>query len=357
MAGSERADFEYDGRLVFNGIRETKVSSNNLEEMREELLFDLPEFERGSPNNKKRGFEEIDLSGIAEAQNETSIDGPILDEDLTELAENIVDRKYIWESYAGTGDNVEFVNEEGDRTSAWIRSTDEAYVYWAYPDFMFIQGAQTRVEETEGRINAALGEDADVTDVSFDPDYLLWLLYRHDYADDGIPGAISIDQLNSSEVQGDLEQYGHRGRVEDSTNIGESLPIIAALLQEMDFRMMEGWFSLNGYSLKAEIQTTSRQVESSRIHIKVEGAIDDAETYLKRALLGLMFVREFTDLYQEWRDEMDDMDKYPPFKFFDDLAGTAASNNVDLNFDVDDLIEEYEEKRGERADSTEFDHL
>jgi len=72
MEGSERADFEYEGRLVFNGIRETEVNSSDPEEIREELLSDLPEFERGSPNNKKRGFEEISLSELAEAQNESS---------------------------------------------------------------------------------------------------------------------------------------------------------------------------------------------------------------------------------------------------------------------------------------------
>jgi hypothetical protein len=79
-----------------------------------------------------------------------------------------------------------------------------------------------------------------VGDLRFDPDFFLWLLYRHSEPGESIPGPISVEDLSSSEVYGDLEQFGHCGRIEDSSNIAESLPIIAALLQEMEFSMMGG---------------------------------------------------------------------------------------------------------------------
>ena len=188
-------------------------------------------------------------------------------------------------------------------------------------------------------------------DLRFDPDFFLWLLYRHSEPGESIPGPISVEDLSSSEVYGDLEQFGHCGRIEDSSNIAESLPIIAALLQEMEFRMMEGFFGVNGSSLKVQIRT------EGRIHVKVAGAIDNAETRLKQVLLALRFVSEFVSLYQEWRDEMPPMEQYPLLTFFDDLAGTAARNNAQFTFDVDDLIEEYEDKRGEKADPTNFNCL
>lgn len=346
------SDFDYNGQLVFNGLRETTVNADDPEDVRSELLDDLPPFSRGSPNNKKRGFDEINLTDIAENQN-TALgeDSPqVIDDELVETAEAVIDRQYIWENYAGSGD-YEFVDEEGDRTSAWIRSTDEAYVYWMYPNFILIQGSQDKIEPTERRINAALGEDVAVEDLRFDPDFFLWLLYRHSEPGESIPGPISVEDLSSSEVYGDLEQFGHRGRIEDSSNIAESLPIIAALLQEMEFRMMEGFFGVNGSSLKVQVRT------EGRIHVKVAGAIDTAETQLKRVLLALRFVSEFVSLYQEWRDEMPPTEQYPPLTFFDDLAGTAARNNAQFTFDVDDLIEEYEEKRGEKADPADFDYL
>ncbi|AWB28341.1 hypothetical protein HARCEL1_11800 [Halococcoides cellulosivorans] len=260
----------------------------------------------------------------------------------------MIDRRYIWEKYAG---DYEFVDEEGDQTNAWVRSTEEAYVYWMYPNFILIQGSQGKVDPTERRIRSAMGDHVDVDNLEFDPDFFLWLLYRHSKPGEYIPGPISVEDLSSSEVYGDLEQFGHRGRIEDSSNIAESLPIIAALLQEMQFRMLEGFFAVNGSSLKVQIRT------EGRIHVKVAGAIKDAETKLKRVLLALRFVSEFVSLYQEWRDDMDRMDKYPPLSFFDDLAETAARNNAEFSFDVDDLINEYEEKRGVTADPTDFNYL
>jgi hypothetical protein len=348
----ETPDFDYDGRLVFNGLRETTVNADDPENIHSQLLDDLPSFSRGSPNNQQKGFDEINLADIAEIQN-TALgeDSPqVIDDELVETAETVIDRRYIWENYVGSG-NREFVDEDGNSTNAWIRSTDEAYVYWMYPGFILIQGSQGKVEPTERRINAALGEDVDVENLRFDPDFFLWLLYRHTAQGKSISGPISVQSLSSSEVYGDLEQFGHRGRVEDSANIAESLPIIAALLQEMEFRMMEGLFSVNGFSLKIQIQT------EGRIHVKVADAIDDAETRLKRVLLALLFVSEFVSLYKKWREDLPPTEQYPPFTFFDDLAGTAARNNAQFTFDVDDLIEYYEKKRGEKADPTNFTHL
>lgn len=346
----EVSDFDYNGQLVFNGLRETTVNADDPKEIRSQLLDDLPPFSRGSPTNKKEGFDEINLVDIAEDQN-TALgeDSPqVIGDNLLETASSVIDRQYIWEKYVG---DYEFVDDEGEKTSAWVRSTEEAYVYWMYPEFLLIQGSQGKIEPTERRINSALGEDVDVNDLRFDPDFFLWLLYRHSEPGEDIPGPISVEDLSSSEVYGDLEQFGHRGRIEDSSNIAESLPIIAALLQEMEFRMMEGFFGVNGSSLKVQIRT------EGRIHVKVAGAIDDAETKLKRVLLALRFVSEFVSLYQKWRDKTDAKNKYPPLTFFDDLAGTAAENNAEFSFDVDDLIEEYEEKRGEKADPSDFNYL
>ncbi|QFU83370.1 hypothetical protein [Natronorubrum aibiense] len=339
----ERPDFKYDGQLIFNGIRATTVHSERPDELKDDLLGGLSEFERGKPNRENEGFSDIDLARLANGQEY------LLESDLAELASRIIDKKYTWENYKGTK-NLEFVDNNGKQTRAWLRQTNEAYVYWDYPDYMLVQGAQGKVEQTEKAINSELGEDVTVDDLGFHPDFLLWFLYRHDYAEEGIPGPIKPIKLESSEVSGDLEQYGQVNRVEDSKNIGESLPIILALLQEMDFQMMEGIFKVNGYDVNAEIK------KEGRIHVMVSGSIDRAETHLKRALIALFFVSEFVRLYREWQS-MDKKEKYPPFTFFDDLAGTAAENNVDLDFDLDSLIEDFEEKRDERADPDDFDYI
>lgn len=124
------SDFDYNGQLVFNGLRETTMNADDPEEIRSRLLDDLPSFSRGSPNNQKKGFDEINLADIAEGQNTALGEDPpqVIDNKLVETAEAVIDRRYIWEDYIGSG-NCEFVDEDGDRTSAWIRSTDGAYVY------------------------------------------------------------------------------------------------------------------------------------------------------------------------------------------------------------------------------------
>ncbi|WP_049970792.1 hypothetical protein [Haladaptatus cibarius] len=339
----QRPDFDYNGQLIFNGIRATTVQADDPDEIRDDLLTGLSEFKRGKPNSESEGFSDIELARLANGQEY------LLEGDLAEVASRIVDKKYTWEDFRGTK-NLEFVDNDGQQTRAWLRQTNEAYVYWDYPNYMFVQGAQGKVEDTEKAINAELGEDVTVDDLGFDPDFLLWFLYRYGYADEGIPGPITPLKLKSSEVSGDLDQYGHTGRVEDSRNIGESLPIILALLQEMDFQMIEGMFKVNSYTVNAEIQ------QEGRIHVKVAGSIESAETHLKRALIAIFFVSEFVNLYGEWK-AMGDKERYPPFTFFDDLAGTAADNNVELNFDLDSLIEDFEDKRGERADPSDFDHI
>ena len=133
------SNFDYNGQLVFNGLRETTVNADNPGEIRSQLLDDLPSFWRGSPNNRKKGFDDINLADITEGQNTAfGEDAPqVIDDKLVETAEAVIDRRYIWEDYAGSG-NYGFIDEDGNRTSAWIRSTDEAYVYWMYPDFLLI---------------------------------------------------------------------------------------------------------------------------------------------------------------------------------------------------------------------------
>jgi len=337
----ERADFRYNGRLVFNGLRETEIRSGDPAEIKEALLDGLPRFERGNPHSKNEGFDKIQLSDLANSQEY------ILESDLGELAENLIDEKLVWESY---DDSLEFVDEEGDPVSAWLRQTNESYMYWDYPNHMIIQGSQDKVEEAERRINSALGEDVHVADVKFEPDFLLWLLYKHEYPREELPGPIKSRKLESSEVSGDNDGYGHTGRVEESRNIGESLPIILAVLQKMDFEMIEGIFGVNGHNVTVEIKS------SGRIHVKVAGAIDEAESKLKRALVAVFFASEFLRLHGSWKS-LPDQEKYPPFEFFDDLAATAAANNVEVNFDMDELIEEYEDKRGEIANPSELDHI
>ncbi|GGK56637.1 hypothetical protein [Haloarcula sebkhae] len=342
MAEDERPDFDYSGRLVFNGLRRTVVNHDDPEDMREELLSDLREFSRGNPHDEKKGFRDLDLSSLVNGQ------GYVLESDLENLASDLIDKEYVWENYEGS-ENREFVDNDGNTTSAWLRNTSNAYVYWDFPDYLLVQGSKDKVEKTLSRVNSSLGEEVKTEELDFDSDFFLWLVYR--YVDDevNVPGPISVRRLESSEVMGDQDDYGHRGRVEDSQNIAKSLPIIVAILQEMDFQMIEGMFKVNGYDVTAEIKT------SGRIHVKVAGDVDNAETQLKRALIALFFVDEFVGLYTKW-EQMDDTEKYPPFSFFDDLIGAASENNVELEFDLDDLIEDYEDKRGEDAEPSDFDN-
>ena len=91
------SNFDYNGQLVFNGLRETTVNADNPGETRSQLLDNLPSFSRGSPNNRKKGFDEINLADIAEGQNTALGEDPpqVIDNKLVETAEAVIDRRYI----------------------------------------------------------------------------------------------------------------------------------------------------------------------------------------------------------------------------------------------------------------------
>lgn len=350
-------DFDYDGRLVFNSLRKTKIKNGDADELRERLVDGLYPFSRGKPRQKGEGFTDIHLAEISESQ-PTVTD----DDELQGIAKNIIDQQYIEESYSGTTDN-EIVDEEGQSTVAWLRQTKKAYVYWNYPDHVFIQGANEKAKDTATKVNSALGENVEMEDISLHPDFFLWLLYRYDMHDgdlygDTRSGPLEIQRLATSETFGELKDFGRRNRVEDSDNIALSVPLIAAILHNMNIRLLEGNFRVNGYRIRSKL-TSSGQINegSGRVHVKSSGDIESAGTRLRRLLISLLFTRELVKLYEEWL-EFDPKNKYPPLTYFDQMAKSALDENVDLTeIDFTGLITEYAGKRGEEPNPDDFEYL
>lgn len=348
--GDDHREFSYSGQLVFNSLISTKILSGDAREMREKLIDNLEPFSRGEPGSASKGFTDMFLEEQAKSS-------PEVDEQLQDVAEELIGEKFIKEHYFGN-DDEELVNEEGKETTAWVRQTDETYVYWNYPDYMFIQGAQTKVTDTRDAIQAALKDSAEPDEEPLDPNFLLWILYRFQKYDGDVPGAVTIDRLTTSETYGELENFGRRNRVQDSSNVALSVPLITAILYQMKLRLLQGEFKVKGYDVTSKINTSGRIGEGSgRIHVMSGGDIEKSENDLEKVLIANLFVSEIISLYQSWRD-MDPKDKYPPLTYFDDMAGTALDRDVDLSkVDVSGLIEEYSGYREVDPDLTEFDYL
>ena len=108
--------FEYDGRLVFNGIFiETDSSPYN---SKEELLNELPEFTEGTPGEPGFGFEDLKLEEWADRYSE-------MPAELQEVASDVWDIEYRRETYDLSED---LVDEQGNPVAGFVSDDWSAYV-------------------------------------------------------------------------------------------------------------------------------------------------------------------------------------------------------------------------------------
>jgi len=338
MSGADqREPFEYQGRLVFNSIQFSDVNGGSPEELRDRLLDELPSFSTGKPANEGDGYSSLDLSDYVEQTD-------LFDNNLAKIAKEIIDLEYKYETYPTEA--VEVVDTDGTEIAAFPRSIKSAYVYWDYPDHLFIQGSKTKAGEVTPKVNTAFGEDVDLNSVEFDSEFLLWLYYKHYYGQ-SIPGDISIDGLTCAEVEGDLPDFGRSNRVDNCRNISQSIPVIAAVLQDMRFSMIEGNFLIDDYTIDVELHT------EGRAQVKAQMDLQDMSK-LNRILVTLRFLSELSELYQNW-GSFDAGEKYPHPEFFADLRQEAVDQNAEFNFDFDGLVRHYADLRGENLGNYEFD--
>jgi hypothetical protein len=357
--------FEYDGRLVFNGIyiEDDTIPFGS----KEDLLNELPEFTEGTPGEAGSGFEDLQLEEWADRYSEAS-------SELQGVLDDVWDIEYRRETYDLSED---LVDEQGNPVTGFVSDDWSAYVYWYPGEFMIVQASKEKLEDLERKLFPVVGRsnfeferagegdnsDGDGSDDSnsnggdsdnqtlqlFDPEFLQWLVWKYDTT--GHANGVELIEFSDATMSGSLSNFGKTNDVGDSKDITKSHPIIAGMLDDRSFDKLEGVFEVGG------IEVDTRIWDDGRIRVMAQEDVGRASQY-ERVLITNKFMREFMNVYLEWR-EMDPADKYVHPEYFASIHERAKnlSREATYNFDFDALVKRYANLRNEdpRSYSFQFD--
>lgn len=343
-SGFTDSEFEYDGRLIFNGLYHTPVKSHlqestDPETIRDELRDDLPQFSRGTPQSPSKGYRDLDLEQYVE-NSELFAEG----DTLADLPEQIIDHQFVREKFEG---KAEVVDENGNAQTGFVRNPYQTYMYWFYPDYLFLQGSKKDVENTGPEINSQL--DA----FRFKPlrlhfDFLLWLLYQ-DWEQNSLPNSLSILRWTDAKAEGDKDAFGEVNEVKGSIDLLRSTSFIDAILQQKRPSMVEGVFSVASNEIRVRLydggEIGPKNTTGGKVQIMAQEDIEETPD-LHRVLVALDFLSDLGELYVHWQ-QLDNDEKYVPPTFFEDLRDQADGEGVDITYSRQGLVEEYLDKRDE----------
>ncbi|WP_127117507.1 hypothetical protein [Halorubrum sp. PV6] len=337
----EEETFEYGGgELVFNSIIRTDVKRDDPEGLRDQILDQLPDFEQGDPGQQGSGSIELNLEEFAEEEN--------VQFDLREVADDILGIEYRYEEYPNEPiEAVEYRDGEPRYVDAFPRKTRSVFLYWDYPKTIFVQGAQTRVDDVAPTVNSSLKNKVSFTYHDFDEEFLLWLVLKDKHSEDLSTG-LEIVELNSTEITGgDPADFGRDAEVDDSDDISQSLPILAGILKDMDVAMLEGDFAIGKHRVNAKI------FGDGRVRLYANRDLGPS-TKLERALISIKFLTEIMEEYRSWED-LPTEEKYPHPRYFEDLHNEANDMGANFDFDFTPLVHRYADLRGEDPNSYNLD--
>jgi hypothetical protein len=349
--------FDYSGRLVFNGIYSTEMLTDEDEEtdkeaFRERMTDRLYPYKKGKPGDPSKGYEEIDL----EDYTKQAIDEGFLEsreaEVLLPVAEEAISQKYIKERY----DTEERVDEEGNEEQTTVRNLMKTYVFWDYPDYIFVKGAQQSAETTAADTRTALtaeegGEGEPLSfdggapgvrlnSMEFDQHFLLWLVYT-DYIDESLANDVQVRRITEVKTEGGDEQdfFGRSNQVGESADIVRSTPFIEAVSQNKKPSMLEGIFTLYPFDLKVKVY------DEGKVQLKAQEALSPTQS-LRRILISLYFLRHFSELYEHWED-MDADQRFVPPTFIQELHEIAEQEGIHIERSAEPIVTELLDRRSE----------
>jgi len=316
--------FTYDGQLVFNGVHFTDVSDPSLEP--NTIVDDLPPFEEGTAEDPGSGYKTLEVADLIASANG-------MGETLRSVANNLSSFRYLYEDWYESEADV-----DGERRIVKVPRVKDVDIYWDYPDYMFFRGQQQDSDATEEDIKEELDDQASLDTVTFDEDFLLWILYRY-HADKELTSNLNTRLLTDCETTGEEDNYGGRNEVGDSANIAQSVPLLDGILRGKSLSTLEGDFRIYDNHVTAKVESRGR------VHVKASKGDVKAADDLRRMALSLLFLSEFTELYQKWRDNMDNQDKYPPDSFFTDIYDECDRQGNHITYSIQPVRDEYQRKR------------
>lgn len=325
---SERPDeeFTYDGQLVFNGLHSTKVLDAGFE-FEEIISKELPDFSKGDIGSPGRGYRTLPFQEMV--TNEPRVGDPI--EAFLEEIHALQYVEEVWE--------YQEVDVDGEVQEAPAKTGESSFdAFWAKPDYLFVRGDKTEASQASELLSKTLDEYLDITEIEFSPDFLLWLFSKEKNSE-GLPGPLSVNMLTDAQFESDEpDLFGQQGRVEDSTDVTKSAPVLTGVLRQMDIIDLEGVFSIAGMFIRARISA------EGRVHVLADHAIEGSPD-IERMSVSIAFLKEFIELFDRWTG-MENEQKYPPEQFFEDIYDECERQGVEIRFSIDDVIREYRKKGG-----------
>jgi hypothetical protein len=330
--------FDYDGYLVFNGVYSTEVPSNSdlpngLQEVEAEILETLPTFSEGSFNNPGEGYEKIPFR-------EHLFDEQKINDKIEDLGESLISLRYQYEEYK------EEIAEVGDqRQTVYIPRIKDVDIYWMYPDYMFLRGQKGQADSTKATTQTAFGNNAQIQELTFEGDFLLWILYKY-YNNKQLNSQIDVKRLTDSETTGREDRFGRSNIVNDSTDVSKSVPLLTGVLQQKSLFMLEGDFSVGEHTVTA-------QIKQNRVHIKASKGDIRRSNPVRRMALSLEFLTQLAHLKEEWVD-LAPKEKYPPLYFFEEMYEECKRQGVKVEFSPEPVLKKYASLRNESLDEYDF---
>ncbi len=317
--------FAYDGQLVFNGIHITDLKNSSTDP--ETVTDNLTTFSEGTADNSGSGYQKIPVAHLIENSDE-------IDDKLKSVSNNLSSFRYIYEKW-----NSRVADVDGTRRVVKVPNEKDVDIYWSYPDYMFFRGQRSDTDQTEEDIEDELDGVTDLDTISFDEDFLLWMLYKY-HNNDQLSSSLQTRLLTDCQTTGSDDNYGGRNIVGDSTDICKSVPLLDALLRQKKLSSIEGNFVVADNHVGVEIDTRGR------VHVKASRGEIKSASPLRRVTLSLKFLNEFTAIYENWRDNMPYDKKYPPDSFFKEIRDVCDSQGNLIKYPIKPVLDEY---RGKRA--------
>lgn len=321
-------EFSYDGQLVFNGVHTTSLLDSSFDFNRV-VGGELVDYSQGTFEEPGRGYQIIPF------QEHIGKDCDI-DRDVTDILGEVHAFRYLEEEW-----EHQEVDIGGDTdicpAMTGISSFD---AYWSSPDHLFIKGNKTQADQATDLLSLTLEDYMKLQELSFSPDFLLWIFSREKNNED-VLGELSVNMLTDAEISGnEPDLFGQRSKVDDSTDITKSAPVLMGVLRQKGLVALEGVFGLGGKFVRARIST------GGRVHIKADHAIKGSSD-TERMAISIAFLKEFTNLYKRWQN-LDAEKRYPPTDFFKDIYEECERQGVEIHFSIDDVIKKYRRKGGSK---------
>jgi len=318
-------EFEYSGRLVFNGL--SHLAEIDKKTDLREIYSKLPHYESGTPFEPGEGFNLINFTDFPEYRD--------LNPELTQHADSMLHFVYKREKYT----EEQMVNSDGETEQVFTKDLDTVDIFLTKSGHMMFMGAKNIVKQAQDKVHAILVDQMPIEELELQSDFLVWLFYKHQQKQN-ISERLRTDRLTDAKVSGEADVFGSTRRISGSTDLLRSPPIITALLQNESLETIGGDFvCLGNYHISSDIS------KNGRIHIKSRGEIQHSSD-LRRVVLSSLFVNEVLDAYDTWL-KMEPKQKYPPEEFFTRLYTRLEELSVSLEFPLDRVIENYKQKREE----------